>query len=443
MNRKTKKLLSLFLSLVLAISCLSISFSAFSSDNVEINTANFPDPVFRQIIASEKYDKDRNGYLSADERNSVSVMSITGLAIDGTIKTLKGIEFFADSLNVLRCTYLGLEELDVSALYNLTALTCMSNNNLKSLNVSNNKKLMTLNCSDNELLSSLTLGNLNELSTLHCYADSLENIDVSQLPNLMDFRCDQNRLTSINLSNNTKLESFACQSNHLSSLDLSHTAITNIIPEEIGEQTVSASARMNGVEVFIPFTVDDDTHMTSNTLSNDQGNGFIGTGFVAYNVDAFANGIDYTYSVGLQNAVDMEVHIDVTRDFYQISFYADEAHQQLLGIGFADNTTEAYAPDLPDAPECKTFDCWSGPIVNVDADTSVHIIWKDIHSYSLSDFRNGTATITCSVCANNYTVLFKDCINAKTGDSNYCEYLDVVSDGYINAKDYAKLIKMF
>ncbi len=440
MHNKFKKYLSVFLSITLFLGCFGISFAAFGDDLVSIDANNFPDPVFRSVI-SDRYDSNSDGYLSADERN-VSLMSLPGMADDESIKTLKGIEFFADSLSVLRCGAVNLEELDTSALVNLTSLTCMGNM-LSTLDVSNNSKLITLNCSSN-MLTSLTLGSLSSLNMLHCYANSLTSIDVSQLTNLTDFRCDQNELTKLDVSGNTHLQEFTCSSNHLISLDLSNnTELESVVGPSIGGQTATAEALMNGTEIIIPFTVDNSECITSTSLDRGDFFGYSLGEFVAYDVNDFKNGVDYTYSTSLPNSEDMAVHLDVSRDFYQVSFYTAEDMQELLGVSFVEANGMPYEPQLPPIPPCKAFERWSDDITDVTEDMKVYIIWKDNHSYALTDFENDTATISCSVCGDSYTVNFTDCINANEADINYCEYIDVVKDGYINAKDYAQLIKMF
>ena len=443
MNKQIKKYLSLFLSVTLLLGCFSFAITSAAEDEIAIDSTNFSDPVFRRIVSSN-YDINGDGYLSAQERNK-SLISLSGMIDDGeSIKTLKGIEFFADSLSVLRCGGIGLEELDVSALYNLTSLTCQGNA-LTELDVSANTKLITLNCATN-MLEELNLGNLSSLQTLYCYVNCLKSIDVSQLVNLVSFRCDQNELTVLDVTNNTQLQDFACSMNHLTSLDLSHnTALSSATESSIGDQTASAVAHANGVEIVIPFEVDNYASVTSSSLDVGDFSGYSGGEFVTYSVDSLENGIDYTYSTQLAQSEDMTVHIDVTRDFYQVSFYTAQDYQQLIGRSFVNPGESANNPSAMPQPEvCKVFDRWSEDVSNVNSDMNVYIIWKDNHSYSLTNFDNGTATISCSGgCGDTYTVEFMDCVNAKEGDANYCEYLDVVDDGYINAKDYARLINKY
>lgn len=448
MNTKLKKCLSLLMAIIILSGCFSVSFAAYADDQIEISVENFPDPVFRNIISS-RYDKSApKGYLSASERN-VDRISLTGYSVD-SIKTLKGIEYFADSLKVLRCTDLKLEELDVSALVNLTELTCMGNN-LTKLDVSKNTNLVTLNCSKNQL-NTLTTGSLNSLETLHCYINNLKNITVSLLPNLKEFRCDQNQLTSVDLSFNTKLTYFTCASNHITSLDLTKNTLLGmqddgeyrtIARELIGDQTASAAARKNNTQIVIPFTIADDTRIVSTTLDTDEVEGYYMGRFVAYNADDIKDGIDYTYSVNNEWVQDLEVHIDVTRDFYQVAFYYDEDMTELIGTAFVDEGQEAKAPNTFIPPLCKALDKWSGDVSNVTDDMKVYAIFKDDHSYQLVSFVDGLATIECTVCGDNQKIKFIDCVNAATNDANYYSCLDVVADGCINAKDYAELVKMF
>ncbi|MDE5984437.1 MAG: hypothetical protein K2H13_04200 [Eubacterium sp.] len=447
MNTKLKKCLSLLLALVILLGCFSVSFAAYAADDqIEISVENFPDPVFRSIVS--KYDTSApKGYLSASERN-VSRISLTGYSVD-SIKTLKGIEYFADSLKVLRCTDLKLEELDVSALINLTELTCMGNN-LTKLDVSKNTNLVTLNCSKNQL-TSLTLGSIDTLETLHCYINNLKSVAVSLLPNLKEFRCDQNQLTSVDLSFNTNLTYFTCASNHLTTLDLTRNTLLGrqddgeyrtIARELIGDQTTTAAASMNSTQILIPFTIADESRVVATSLDIDELKGYYAGRFVAYDVADIVDGVDYTYSVNNEWVQDMEVNVEVSRDFYQVDFYYDEDMTELIGRTFVNDGQAAKAPSFT-PPLCNTLDCWSDDISNVTGDMKVYGIFKDAHSYKLVSFVDGIATLECTVCGDNQKVKFIDCVNAASNDANYYSCLDVVADGCINTKDYAELVKMF
>lgn len=449
MNKSLKKALSLFLSLTILMGCFGISWAVYGIDNIELSESNFADPVFRKLIG-DNYDTEYPyGFLSDEEIAKIpSYLSITGLtngaglSTDGKqIKTLKGIEFFADRIVRLRCTDVQLEELDTSSLYKLTDLTVM-NNKLTSLDVSGNSALKMLNCTGN-VLETLNLGTVNTITTLYCQTNRLASIDVSNLTDLTSFKCDQNKLSSLDVSANTKLRSFSCSLNNLFSLDLSrNTMLGSITDNHIGRQTVTVQAAAEDSVITVPVTVNNSDCITGSSLDTEESVNYSDGRFTAYDVADIDGGIDYTYSTQNTNSVDMKVHINVTRAFYQVRFYTGSSMSIPAGKFFVAEHSAAPVPEIM-PPQCKALDRWSMDISDVTEDMQVYPLWKDSHTYALSDFENGVATISCVNNDDSYTVVFEDCINAAVGDDNYCEYLDVVSDGYINAKDYAKLIKMF
>ncbi|MBQ7741118.1 MAG: hypothetical protein IJT65_07805 [Eubacterium sp.] len=60
------------------------------------------------------------------------------------------------------------------------------------------------------------------------------------------------------------------------------------------------------------------------------------------------------------------------------------------------------------------------------------------HNYQIVEFDGGIITFSCGLCGNSYTMAFSEHIN----DTD-CPELDVVSDGIVNAKDYAYLMKTY
>lgn len=444
MNKKTKKLLSVLLALVIAVTSMAGMLIAFGDDLVAINETNFPDATFRQAVA-DYYDDNGDGFLSTDERN-VTYMSVTGM-IDTdseTIKNLKGIEYFTN-LQVLRCGGIGLEKLDVMILLNLKELSCQGNN-LTVLSLQNNPQLEKLNCSDNDLSSMSFSGNL-KLTMLHCYANSLTSLDVSQLLNLEDFRCDQNKLNALNLTQNTKLTTLNCSQNQLTSLDLSkNTLLGEVTDYMIGEQEITLPAKAENGVITVDFPnsgLNADNFVSCSLDAYEDGSGFDYSKFTANSVDEIANGIDYTCYPLLETSENMGVHINVTRDFYQVDFYTAEDMSELAVRSFANSGTAAAAPALTTDEQCKALGGWSEDIENVTRDMSVYPIWVDDHTYAITAFDGDKVTVSCSVCGASYQVSFKTLINAKEGDSNFDKYVDVTGDGIINAKDYAKLSKMF
>lgn len=442
MNKPFKKILSLLLSLSILSGCFCVGWAVYAVDNIELNEENFSDPVFRKLIG-DTYDKNSDGFLSTEEIERVPTsLTITGLTINGEkMKSLNGIEFFADRIERLRCTDVQLEELDVSALYKLTDLTIMSNN-LTSLDVSDNTNLKTLNCAGN-MLETLNLGSVHTITTLYCQTNRLKSVDVSALTELTNFKCDQNELTALNVTSNTKLKSFSCSKNHLTSLDLSQNVLLGAITDNhIGRQTVDIQAVTDGSVIAVPVAVNNKDCVTGSSLDTEETANYSDGRFTAVDVADIENGIDYTYLTQNANSVDMNVHINVSRDFYQVNFYTGASMSIFAGKCFVAANSAASAPEIM-APQCKTLDRWSGDISAVTEDMDVYPIWKDEHTYALADFENGIATIACQNGDDSFNVVFEDCINASAGDDSYCEYIDVVADGYINAKDYAELIKMF
>lgn len=435
MNKRIKKCLSVLLATVLATGCLS-AVVAYADDNVEINEANFTDANFRTYV-SEKYDTDHNGYLSPEERN-VTIISLS----NNDIKTLKGIEYFT-SVEKLRVGNIKLEELDVSALKNLTDLTCQGNK-LQTLDLTNNNKLQTLNCARNQLTTINLIS--SSLLNLDCHSNKITSLDLSLVTNLQKLICYQNELSNIDLTANTKLQTLNCTYNHLTSLDLSkNTLLKDITNAMIGNQTVSLKATFQGSTILIPFTnhgLDPSNYVSSTLEDYGDGSGFNFESFVAYNVNEIDSGIVYYCYTKLAGSENMKVDVTVSRDFHQVDFYTDSEHTSIIGRGFANDGQSVTAPEIKNPPQCKALDTWSDSLDNVTEDKSIYANWKDAHTYSLSSFSGDTATVKCSVCGDTFTLSFINAVNSKKGDEKYSSYLDVTKDGVINAKDYALLNKM-
>lgn len=448
LNKKMKKNLSLLLAMVLCLSALWAAPFAFGESLVDID-ANFPDPVFNRIVR-EIYDKDNNGVLSEAER-STTYMNLSGrIDIDEagepveTIENLKGIEYFTN-LTMLRCGGLGLKSLDVSKLTDLTLLTCQGNE-LTNLDLSYNINLLTVNCSDNNL-TGITLPMSTKFESLNCYANSLQKLNVSGVVGLKSLYCHQNELSSLDLTSNINLTELNCQQNHLTSIDLSRTALTTVTPYEIGNQTVTVTAVPSGNQIIIPFkskglSVNTNYRGCSLDIYED-GAGFYGDSFIAYDVDQIKDGITYECYPMLEDSSNMTVSIEVLRNFYQVDFFADVSMEQKLGTSMVDAGDEAQAPQVTDIPQCKVFDGWSRDITAVNEDMQVYPVWADSHNYAPYAIAadNDIITIRCSECGASYIVSFSAIVNTQTGDALFDSYVDAVNDGHINVKDLAELIK--
>ena len=60
------------------------------------------------------------------------------------------------------------------------------------------------------------------------------------------------------------------------------------------------------------------------------------------------------------------------------------------------------------------------------------------HEYQITDFNNGTATISCVICNDSYTDYFTNHIN----EQGYCVF-DMNNDNFVNVRDYSILIQMY
>ena len=217
-SRSDRRMLSLTLSLVLALSLLP--GMVLAAGDVAINDTNFPDANFQKYI-KDVLDTNKDGSLSEAEIAKVTELTFEYPDSPGVkmsnIASLKGIEYFT-ALTTLDCSEQKLTTLDVSANTNLTTLNC-SENRLTSLDLSKNTALTTLNCSYNKL-AALDVSNNTDLNDLICSENQLERLNVSANTALTRLTCNDNKLIALVLGQNTALTTLACDSNQLTSLDV-------------------------------------------------------------------------------------------------------------------------------------------------------------------------------------------------------------------------------
>lgn len=187
-------------------------------DKVEINTANFPDNIFREFVSSN-YDSDNDGYLSESELSTVTTMGVDNAGTGGVVKSLKGIEYFFAledlKLYVLDCS---VSDLDLSQNTNLKRLDVQGKyaspygygNDLSELDLSNNPNLVYVNCYGNNNLTSINLSNCTELVYLSCDHCCLASLDISSCSKLELLRCEDNNFVTLNLTNNSSLGYLSC-----------------------------------------------------------------------------------------------------------------------------------------------------------------------------------------------------------------------------------------
>lgn len=127
-------------------------------DGVAVDTFNFPDKNFRDVVKT--FDTDDNNILSDNEIAAVKEIDCKGRAITN----LKGIEYFT-ALEYLYCHDNELTELDLRRNTKLKELNC-STNRLTVLDLSQNPKLKMVICSDNAL-TALNLSSNSKLTNLN------------------------------------------------------------------------------------------------------------------------------------------------------------------------------------------------------------------------------------------------------------------------------------
>ena len=278
MKAKSKKIMGLFLALVMLLGCLPLNTieTYAAPEDVAIDATNFPDENFRKYV-KDNFDKNpADDALSQTEIDAVTKIDVS----KKKIKDLKGVEFFK-KLTWFNCEGNQLMSLDVSHNTALTTLVCSSNqltsldvshntalddlladnnkittlnvskntalyrlivdrNKLTTLDVSNNPALKYLNLSFNELttldvsnnlalelldlsinkLTTLDVSNNLALEVLYCSKNELTTLDVSNNPDLKELLVDRNKLTTLDVRNNKALDRLSCYDNQLTTLDV-------------------------------------------------------------------------------------------------------------------------------------------------------------------------------------------------------------------------------
>ena len=178
--------------LLLAVALFATATAVWAQEPVRINSTNFPDSKFREIVKGKDIDKNQDGWLETGELAAVTTLT----ARSKSIESLKGVEHF----------------------FKLTALHC-ENNRLSSLDVSMITTLKGLYCSQNRL-TSLDVSKNTALTILYCYENKLTSLDVSKNTALTALLCYDNKLTSLDLTNNKALTNLSCYINQIGHSDM-------------------------------------------------------------------------------------------------------------------------------------------------------------------------------------------------------------------------------
>ncbi len=192
-----KRILSIFLCLVMVFSLLPFTASAASA--MPINEETFPDPVFREYVL-----KIVGGSVLTEEKaQQIEVLDVS----KDNIKKVLGDRAPITSLMGIR--YLRY----------VKDLNCSGQELKKTLNLEQNSRVEKLNCSGNQL-TDLWFHTGSSLRYLDCSVNQFTALNLSKNPELTELSCSSNKLTALDLSANTKLQEINASSNKLTALDV-------------------------------------------------------------------------------------------------------------------------------------------------------------------------------------------------------------------------------
>ena len=194
-----KRILSIFLCLVMVFSLLPFTASAASA--IPINEETFPDPVFREYVLKIV----GSSVLTEEKAQQIEVLDVS----KDNIKKVLGDRAPITSL------------LGIRYLRYVKDLNCSGQELKKTLNLEQNSRVEKLDCSGNQL-TGLWFHKGSSLKYLNCSVNEFTALNLSKNPELTELYCSNNKLTSLDLSANTKLQQINASSNKLTALDVRH-----------------------------------------------------------------------------------------------------------------------------------------------------------------------------------------------------------------------------
>ena len=208
---------------ITTFSLVNISFFlwTFISVSTVINAQNtsIPDSNFEQALINSGYDTAPiDGMVPTANINTITQLNVTGKSI----ADLTGIEDFA-ALQFLTVTNNNLTTLNLSSNTVLIAMSC-DDNSLTSLTLPNTNSFQGLFCSNNQL-TSLDVSAYPNLTNLECDNNLLTGeLDLSNNLQLEIINCNENQLTSLNLDQqvNTNLKELYCSINEINQLNVTN-----------------------------------------------------------------------------------------------------------------------------------------------------------------------------------------------------------------------------
>lgn len=196
-----------------------------AGEGVEINSDNFPDPVFMEYV--RQFDTGtKDGVLDQDELDKVEVVS-GGNNDSLEFGSAVGIQYFTK-----------LKELKIES-ENMTELNVSYNTELEELYIYE-APIKTLDLTKNAALKKLTIDNLTDTG-------KLKTLDLSCNENLIDLFLEYTKLTVLDLSNNPKLVNLYVRANQLKKLDVSSNVVLetlNCSENQLKELKVDKNSRL-------------------------------------------------------------------------------------------------------------------------------------------------------------------------------------------------------
>lgn len=182
---------------------------------VKIDSAHFPDKVFREYV-KEQFDTDKNGTLSLEEIKAAATIDIR----DEDLKSVKGIEYFSE-LQQFTGHADELKTVDLRKNKKLR-LVSFAGSGIEEIKVEGLAALDQLTLGGNPI-TRLNLNGLTVLRRLDIEFCNIRELDLTGLKNLKMVEASHGQLTSLKVRGLKKLETLYCQDNYLRELDVTGT----------------------------------------------------------------------------------------------------------------------------------------------------------------------------------------------------------------------------
>lgn len=297
------------------------------------------DPNFKAYLLPY-YDDNADGEISFSEAYNITEISVW---LKDKITSLQGIEFMPN-LKSLECSFMGLNELDVSHNTLLTTLICRDNN-ISSLDISNNLSLISLNCSFNNL-KTIDVSKNSALNDLNCSYNNLTSIDVTKNINLKILYCSNDNLNELNVKNNPYLTSIQCSDNNISVIDVSNNpaltelvcSMNNITNLDISKNTKLKFLKCNSNKISILNVSNLEQLRKLNCSSNQMLNLFVSGCIALEQIDCHDNSID---ELVLSDCISLHelncasnrlTHLDISNNVSMKILYCDDNKLQTLEL---------------------------------------------------------------------------------------------------------------